>query len=317
MNPPTGKLPPFRTDGGDAFRYIGIDFFGPVLIARGAKRYVLLITCLTSRAVHLEVLPGMAAKDVWTALRRFFSLRMVPFMIYSDNGPGFARVSREIDELNDRVKRLVSMDCLPATIKWKFSSPFAPHQGGVFERLVGVVKSHIPATVGSNRLSACELTTILYEVAAIVNSRPIGLLDDGTPLTPGHLVAGSRPLSWPALDRELPNVLLASHEFFTVRNCLLQRFWAAWRRSYLSILPGRYSVRSTYDSVKIGEHVLIIDRNAPRGSWRVGEIVKVLPGPDGIVRNVEVKVNGVVYSRAVQYLAKLERDPPVIISSDS
>lgn len=109
MNPPIGKLPPFRTDGGDAFRYIGVDFFGPVVIARNSKRYVLLVTCLTSRAIHLEVLPGLAAKDVWTAFRRFFSLRMVPVLIYSDNGTGFTRVACEIKDLSDHV-RLLSFD---------------------------------------------------------------------------------------------------------------------------------------------------------------------------------------------------------------
>lgn len=210
---------------------------------------VLLVTCLTARAVHLEVLPGLSADDVWTALRRLFALRTVLRLIYSDNGTCFTRVAKEIVELNAHLMQLSQSGKLPHTIQWRFSSPAAPHQGGVFERLVGIVKSHVPGTVESTKLSSEALSTIMAEVSAIVNSRPIGVLPDGTPLTPGHLIAGNRPLSWPALDCQLPNTLLASHGFYHARNNLLQRFWVAWRRSYLALLPDRFCVRSNFVSV--------------------------------------------------------------------
>ena len=311
INPPAGKLPSFRTDGNDAFRYIGVDFFGPLFVARNAKRYVLLATCLTSRAVHLEVLWGMTAGDVWTGLRRLFSLRQVPVLIYSDNGTSFVRLSKEIRVLNDALVELSTSGNLPHTIKWKFSSPFASHQGGVFERLVGLVKAHIPPSMKSHRLSTEELSTAMFEISAIVNSRPIGVLDDVTPLTPGHLVSGGRPLSWPALDYQFPGTLMSSHAFFRRRQDILQRFWIGWRRAYLASLTDRFTLSHAFVSLKVGDTVLMVDSSSHRNHWKIGRIVEVIPGPDDIVRSVEVEVDGVRYRRAVQSLARFEEDAPL------
>lgn len=53
--------------------------------------------------------------------------------------------------------------------------------------------------------------------------------------------------------------------------------------------------------------MLVVDEPLARGQWRMGRVVKVVPGKDGLVRTVEVKT-GVLTSlvRPIQKLCLLE-----------
>ena len=53
--PADGALPAFRTEPSRPFSKVGMDFFGPLYVDASKKVWVLLITCATSRAVHLEL----------------------------------------------------------------------------------------------------------------------------------------------------------------------------------------------------------------------------------------------------------------------
>ena len=76
------------------FTYVGIDCFGPIEVKQGRsllKRYGCLFTCLTVRAVHIEILHSVSADSMINALRRFISMRGCPKEIRSDNGTNFTR----------------------------------------------------------------------------------------------------------------------------------------------------------------------------------------------------------------------------------
>ena len=72
--PVDGSLPSFRTEPSRPFSKAGVDFFGPLYVDEGIKVWVLLVTCATSRAVHLELVKTQGTEDVKLALRRFFAL---------------------------------------------------------------------------------------------------------------------------------------------------------------------------------------------------------------------------------------------------
>ena len=87
---PISDLPNFRTNAAPAFHNIGIDFAGPLYVKireqnPSRKTYIVLLSCLVSRALHLEVVPDQSAESFLLALRRFMARRGNPKLILSDN----------------------------------------------------------------------------------------------------------------------------------------------------------------------------------------------------------------------------------------
>ena len=83
------------------FTSVGVDFFGPFLIKRGRteiKRYGCIFTCLTIRAVHIEVTHSLDTDSFISALRRFIARRGNPKLLRSDNGGNFVGSEKELRE---------------------------------------------------------------------------------------------------------------------------------------------------------------------------------------------------------------------------
>ena len=77
----------------------------PILVKRGrgtVKRYGIIFTCMTIRAVHLEILPSLSTDAFIDALRRFICRRGQPRRLVSDNGTNFVGAYRQLgDALNE------------------------------------------------------------------------------------------------------------------------------------------------------------------------------------------------------------------------
>ena len=77
------------TPGNPPFTTVGVDYFGPFKVRRSrslVKRYSVPFTCLTVRAVHIEVAHSLDTASFLLALRRIIARRgQVPEM-RSDNG---------------------------------------------------------------------------------------------------------------------------------------------------------------------------------------------------------------------------------------
>jgi hypothetical protein len=311
---PEGMLPVARTTTALAFTRVGIDFMGPLIVRPRKKRWVMLITCMVTRAVHLEVVTGLSTEQVYDAFERFMHTRGCPKMVHSDNGTSFVCAAKEIKRLQESLKNAsVSPSAIP-TIKWIFSTPAAPWQGGYFERLVGMVKAHLPL-LAARVLSDSELRSQIKHAEALLNSRPIGVQANGALLTPGHLAIGKSPSVWPD-NVDLPNdeVLQSDDESVSVladrirmRNNMMSDFFRCWRRSYLGCLRNRFLGKLRTTTISVGDVMLIHNRDASRSDWQHGTVVEVFPGPDGVVRNVKLDVQGRMYVRAVQLLSKLEQ----------
>ena len=74
------------------FTSVSVDYFGPLYIQQGhshVKRYGCLFTCLTTRAVHIEITSTLDTDSFINALRRLISLRGNPSSVYSDHGSYF------------------------------------------------------------------------------------------------------------------------------------------------------------------------------------------------------------------------------------
>lgn len=193
----TADLPEDRvTPSKPPFTYTGVDSFGPFEVRRGrskVKRYGVIFTCLALRTVHIEVANSLDTESTINALRRFISRRGQPEEMRSDNGGNFVRGEKELrDALNSWNQSQIHDYLLQRNIKWTFNPPAGSHHGGVWERCIRTVRKVLRALTKEQVLDEEGLTTLMCEVEAIVNGRPITKVSDDPhdlePLTPNHLL---------------------------------------------------------------------------------------------------------------------------------
>ena len=92
-------LPADRTDSSPAFTFCGVDLFGPFLIRenrRELKRWGCIFTCLSSRAIHLEVVNSLSSSSFINALRRFIGIRGPISLLRCDQGTNFVGAGKGI-----------------------------------------------------------------------------------------------------------------------------------------------------------------------------------------------------------------------------
>ncbi len=93
-------LPANRVDPSPPFSYCGMDCFGPFLCKQGRKehkRYDLIFTCFSSRAIHIEMLEDLTTDAFINALRCFIAIRGAVREIRSDQGTNFVGALEELD----------------------------------------------------------------------------------------------------------------------------------------------------------------------------------------------------------------------------
>ncbi|GBP19149.1 hypothetical protein EVAR_83462_1 [Eumeta japonica] len=284
-----GDLPPERLRHHQPpFKCTGIDYVGPMSVTIGRrheKRYGALFTCLTTRAVHIELAESLSSDSMILALRRFIARRGTPRVMYSDNGTNFVGANKElmnIQEVHEKMKKEADV----RTITWKFIPPGAPNRSPREE----------------------VLHTLLLEAEHIVNSRPLTEVDiepaEAEGLTPNHFLIG-RSCGAAAAGHFDDNVLLGPANWRTCQR-LADHFWQRWLREYLpTLVPRRARGDPICRAPAEGDIVLIVDSSSPRYSWPRSRIKKTYPGPDNQVRVVDVETTGGVLRRPTSKIVVL------------
>ena len=202
-----GDLPADRCNVSSPFECTGVDFFGPFRVKQGrkvVKRYGVIFTCLASRSVHLKIASSLDSSSFINALRRFIARRGPVSLLRCDNGTNFVGAERELrDALKEMDNTSLSENLRREGISWLFNTPNASHHGGVWERLIRSVRSvlsGISREFGS-LFDEEGLQTLMCEVEAILNSRPITSIssdpNDLEPLTPNHILTGKSKVVLP------------------------------------------------------------------------------------------------------------------------
>ncbi|XP_043201117.1 uncharacterized protein LOC122369981 [Amphibalanus amphitrite] len=311
--PRMAELPASRYDTSRAFSTVGVDYFGPMFVKkyrRTEKRYGVLFTCFSTRAVHLEVANALDTDSFVMALRRFMARRGKPDSMYSDNGTNLVGGERELREsLHELDQTRITDELSQENIKWTFMPPSASHMGGVWERLVGSVKRALRVTIGSQCVTDEVLHTALLEVESMVNGRPLTHVSpdstDVEPLTPNHLLLGCASANMsPGIfqDREI-----SSKRRWRQSQVLAEHFWKRWRNEYVPTLASRQKWLRERRNLKVEDVVLMIEADSPRGFWPLARVTRVFPGSDGVVRTVELMAaGGGKYRRPVSKVCLLE-----------
>ena len=187
-------LPEERVTPMPPFTFSGVDYFGPFTIKEKRsmlKRYGIIFTCFASRAIHLETANNLETGTFIQALRRFIARRGTVQELRSDNGTNFRGADNELRKaLNEMNQSEISRYLLRQNITWKFNPPSASHMGGVWERHIRSVRSVLSNLLKEfgERLDDESFRTLMCEVEAIVNSRPLTWtssdVNDPQPLSP-------------------------------------------------------------------------------------------------------------------------------------
>ena len=300
--------------GEPPFANCGVDLFGPIVVKQGRKqlkRWAVLFTCLTIRCVHLEVVDSSETDAFINALRRFVNRRGCPSDMYSDNGTNFKGATSELREFVRKIdQKAVTNFATTLKIAWHFNPPKAPHMGGTWERLVRSVKEVMTGLVKDHVLKDPQLHTLLTEAEYIVNSRPLTHISDDVndmeALTPNHILLGLHR-SWASIDGTDANDITSRRMWKQVQ-ALRAKFWTRWTKEYLPCLTKRACWRKNVPNIALGDLVLVQDEELKRGKWPLARVTKILPGPDDVVRVVEVKTKSGVYTRPVVKLFRLEHN---------
>lgn len=175
---------------------------------------------------------------------------------------------------------------------WHFIPPGSPNFGGLWERAVRSMKDHLKRTLKTARLTFEEYSTLLCQVEACLNSRPLCAASDETDdldfLTPGHFRIGQALLAPPQ-----PNVgtKLTNHpNRWIYTQTLYSQLWDRWNTEYLVELQQRHKWQESSENAKPGDLVAVRDEDLKPRSWLVGKIEEIHKGRDGKVRVATIRV---------------------------
>ena len=314
-------LPTFRVTQSQPFKFTGVDYAGPFYIrdSHNTKVWICLLTYCATRAVHLELVCDMTTESFIRCFKRFTARRGVPAKIISDNSKTFKLANKMVSAMlsHPEVEKYFSN----LRVEWSFNLEKVPWWGGFFERLIKSTKRCMKKVIGR---SYDELITILVEVEAVLNSRPLTYVsteDYEEPLTPFHLLTGYRLINLPDFSNseEDPDYIGTTDPVTLTRrmkhlNTILNHFWRCWKREYILELreTHRFASRAGTASrpVHIGDIVMVFDKDHPRAFWKMGRIESLKSGDDGLVRGAWVCVRSgntsTILNRPIQHLFPLE-----------
>lgn len=314
LSPIMGNLPPERLDPGFPFLRCGVDYAGPVFTlnrkGRGAKlqkSYICLFVCFVTRAVHLELVGDLSSEAYLLALKRFISRRGKPIEIFSDNGKNFVGLMNEFTKFLESCSDDIKEYAISHNIKFTMIPFYASHFGGLWEAGVKSCKHHLRRVVGNAHLTFEEYTTLLVQVEAVLNSRPMTPMSadpsDFLPLTPAHFLVG-RPLTAPVTAdiNDVPEHRLTRYQRVEQ---IRQHFWRRWAKEYVSELQTRSKWHEHKDDLKENTLVLIKDDKLPPLKWDLGRIIKTYPGRDGVSRVADIRKTDGIVRRAFSKICPL------------
>ena len=312
-----GDLPEERVTIAAPFATTGLDVFGHFTVThtgRGEKKvWVLLATCFTTRAVALYPLVDMTLSSVIQALVKMHSQFPSLRKIFSDNGSNFKGANMEIKEAvaywneGEANERLSEQG-----IEWSFGPAACGSYGGVWERLVGIVKNSFKACMNGKTLSRDAFDALCAAVAGVVNRRPLtradNSQDDMLVLSPAHFIYPYQFIH--SSSDIIPPIPDDGDHLRTTWKVLRERvdeFWQIWRASYLDTLQTRQKWQKSAKPIKVDDVVIITDPLLPRDRWKIGVVESIIGRDENHARRFIIRdSDGTKYDRHVSGIVLLE-----------
>ncbi|CAR98655.1 Protein CBG26128 [Caenorhabditis briggsae] len=203
--PAFAEFPRSRLEPSKPFTTTGVDYGGPLQVSINGvtqKIWIVLFTCLYSRFTATEIVLDMKSTSFLTALRRFVSIHDKPTTIICDNASQFTIVSSIRNILQNELQQSPSI-CSTSLPEFHFIPAHSPWAGGVYERMMSLIKKTLVRAGTTKRLLSLEdFRTTLAECTTIINYRPLSYVssdDDISPIRPVDYVFPHRHRSHPPI----------------------------------------------------------------------------------------------------------------------
>lgn len=313
------SLPKERVSISRCFSQVGIDYGGPFLIKSSKLRkaplikcYIAIFVCMVTKAIHIELVTGLSTEHFIMTLKRFIARRGNPTVIHSDNATNFQGAKNQLKELYDFFQNKTNSDSIKDFLsqnetEFKFIPPRSPHFGGIWEAAIKSAKYHILRLVGETRFTFEEFYTMLVQIEAILNSRPLCSLsndpNDFQTLTPGHFLIGSSLTAHP--EKDLTTLAENRLSIWQKLSRIQQVFWKRWSVDYLNRLQTR--TKWFYNSPDVTPNTLVLlkDDDTPPLKWPLARVIEVFPGKDNKTRVVKLKTQCGVFTRSIAKVCPL------------
>ena len=294
-----GNLPYPRVNETRAFLNSGVDYAGPINLKKWkgrcnkfTKAYICVFVCLSTKALHLELVSDLSSEAFLAAFKRFTSRRGQIQNMYSDNGTNFVGANKILQ--NDCKKAEMQwkqdLEIKFQTVKWHFIPPSSPHFDELWEAGVKSIKTHLYKIIGNSNLTYEELLTLLVQIEGVLNSRPLCPIssnpNDYSALTPAHFLIGE-----PIIAPPQPEISSNKHILnrWQLIQSLHQQFAKEYKKEYLQRLINRPKWNKIVSEIKTNDLVLLTESNIHCTDWPMARILEVHPGKDNITRVVTLK----------------------------
>ena len=217
-----------------------------------------------------------------------------PAIIWSDNGTNFVGAEKELRENIEKWNTInIAVELAHKGIKWRFNPPSAPHQSGIWERLVRSFKRVLYTILGTRRLTDEVLNTKFCLVKHALNSRPLTPVNADPSnlgvLTPNHFLLGNQAYSFPSI--------IGVDEFdhrkrYARAQSYANAIWSHWIKEYVRALNRRSKWQTpTEQHLKTGDLVWVVEETNPKGYYPTARIIELRYGSDSVARSAVLRTS--------------------------
>ena len=276
---------------------------------------ICLFTCASTRAMHLEIVSNLSEETFILAFRRFSSRKSLPRIMISDNASTYVAASKEIQHLTDSPYLQGKLNQYGTV--WKFIPRGAPWYGGFWERMIGLTKICLKKVLGSNCIHIETLQTIITEIEATLNNKPITYvsldLNEPEPLTPSHLLCDRRLTCLPYPQKDIKNIYdtepythVNLNRHLQIQCDIIKKFGTSWKNEYLTSLREYHrTLGKNTQNIKVSDVVQIHD-DSPRITWKLAVVDELIFGKDGLIRAVKLHTSYGLTNRPISKLYPIE-----------
>ena len=172
-----GDVPEVRVTYSPVFSNVGTDFGGPFLLKdrqtrnpKLIKAYMCLFICMSTKAVHIELVSALTTDAFFAAFKRFVSRRGKPSNVYSDNGLNYVGANNELGKIYEFLKNnseYIANQLINDKINWHFIPARSTSLGGIWEAGIKSAKFHVKRVIGENSLTFEQFGTVLAQIEGI------------------------------------------------------------------------------------------------------------------------------------------------------